>query len=41
MKISASWSLELTKLVVMHPDAIFFFDKVAINFDVFGPLMEN
>ena len=23
MKISASWSLELTKLVVMHPDAIF------------------
>ena len=23
VKISASWSLELTKLVVMHPDASF------------------
>ena len=27
VKISASWTLELTKLVVMHPDAIFYLIK--------------
>ena len=27
MKISASWSLELTKLVFMHPNAIFYLIK--------------
>ena len=32
MKMSVNWSLELTKLVVMHSEAIF---------NMFGPLMKD
>ena len=41
VKISASWSFELTKLVIMQSRCNILFDKVAIHFDVFGPLMEK
>ena len=41
MNTSASWSLELTKVVVMHPDAIFSFDEVTIHFNMLGPLMQD
>ena len=40
MNTSASWSLKLTKLVVMHLDAIFS-NEVTIHFYMLGPLMKD
>ena len=37
----AGWSLELTKLVVMHPDTIFLFDEVTNYFNMLGHLMKD
>ena len=40
MKMFASWLLELTKLVVMHPEAIFS-NEVTEHFNMFGPLIKD
>ena len=41
MKMFESWSFELTKLIVTHPNAIFSLREVAVHFNVLSLLMED